>query len=547
MGKRKKAKKKEKVAKEKRDIVEEKVDDEMAHSHNISTPTKSLNSADLTNTKGGSVGNTASSNVSSCSSSNVSNENQLPSTTIVTHQTSLSRNSPKKKKLTTNVTKKEDIRRVYDINPTVLYKYIENKFWGDVILRCEEEKCEASIWIVRYETMESTPMEEEYESKAYPIRWKMLPVHAAIIFNAPLNVIKCLVMSYPDGLRSKDDRKMLPLHLSARMLSSNDVFNYLLHTFPGGVKQKDYKGRTPGKILLECNDGRKDKEKVTVLMKCMTKFFENNDGKIAEIIKKPIQTMDYDVNPTYLVKLIERKLWRDTIERCDKYPEEASIWMCRHQEVKDKENVNQVIRWKILPLHSAIVLHSPPEVIEALIDAYPMGVKDVDERGMLPLHMAFRLGCDLEISTILVDSYPEALGQKDKKGHTPLRILKAYRKKYQKDKEKNKNNEPKSVLDKNREELIKFYIGRHTYHGSSDCDSGYDSVSEMDSSDDSDISSVDESNIKKKGVETDSLFYKGMLSNFGKLTAQRIQDFPQFVSSALTCGHITEKETKNQV
>merc|ERR1712238_229940 len=230
-------------------------------------------------------------------------------------------------------------------------------------------------------------------------------------------------------------------------------------------------------------------------MKCMTKFFENNDGKIAEIIKKPIQTMDYDVN--------------------------------------------QVIRWKILPLHSAIVLHSPPEVIEALIDAYPMGVKDVDERGMLPLHMAFRLGCDLEISTILVDSYPEALGQKDKKGHTPLRILKAYRKKYQKDKEKNKNNEPKSVLDKNREELIKFYIGRHTYHGSSDCDSGYDSVSEMDSSDDSDISSVDESNIKKKGVETDSLFYKGMLSNFGKL--------PQFVSSALTCGHMTEKETKNQV
>ena len=68
----------------------------------------------------------------------------------------------------------------------------------------------------------------------------------------------------------------------------------------------------------------------------------------------------------------------------------------------------------------------------------------------------------------------------------------------------------------------------------------------MDSSNEnSDISFFVESSIREKGEDTDSVCYKGILSDFGKLIAQGIVDFPQFAYSTLTYSHNTEKETKN--
>ena len=116
---------------------------------------------------------------------------------------------------------------------------------------------------------------------------------------------------------------------------------------------------------------------------------------------------------------------------------------------------------------------------------------------MLPLHMAFRLGSSPEVAAILVDAYPEALTYRDSKGHTPLHILRAYRKKYDKEKAEGK---PKSdaIVDRNRRALIKFYSGRSSYERFSrsrsqlkDMDSG--TVYDNDSSDYSTDSDYDDS------------------------------------------------------
>lgn len=108
--------------------------------------------------------------------------------------------------------------------------------------------------------------------------------------------------------------------------------------------------------------------------------------------KKPANEADYDTQPSVLIKLIEKKMWKQAITRCVDFPAEASIWMCRLQKVKGENDVKKEVRWKILPIHSAIVLHSPVELIESLVDAYPQGLRKGDDRNMLPLHMAFRLG-----------------------------------------------------------------------------------------------------------------------------------------------------------
>jgi hypothetical protein len=256
--------------------------------------------------------------------------------------------------------------------------------------------------------------------------------------------------------------------------------------------------------------------------------------------KSKAKEADYDSKPTALIKLIERKMWGQAKVRCIENPEEAAIWMCRLQEVKDnKSNKKSEVKWKILPIHSAIVLQAPVEMIEALVDAYPQGLRKGDDRDMLPLHMAFRLGASPETTAILVDSYPDALKKKDRKGHTPLHILKAYKRKYTKERAEKKSKRSKkdapaeSLMDKNRKKLIKFYLGGRTYGADDDVTlAAFDSEDEeedYDSADDSTIIFDDEE------YAYDELFYKNMFTDFGNLAKKGISHLPIMVRDTFSC------------
>lgn len=247
--------------------------------------------------------------------------------------------------------------------------------------------------------------------------------------------------------------------------------------------------------------------------------------------KKSIREVDYDTTPTALIKLIERKMWEQAITRCVDYPDEASTWMCRLQEVKGEGNEKKEVRWKILPIHSAIVLHSPVELIEALVEAYPQGLRKGDDRKMLPLHMAFRLGASPETTAVLVDAYPEALKKRDAKGHTPLHILKAYRRKYQKERTSGTKKES-TKMDKNRKQLIKFYLGGRNYGGGDD-----DTLAPYDSdSDSSDVS--DDSTVlfdEDEDDDYDRLFYRNMLTDLGNMAVRGISNIPGMFRDTLAC------------
>ena len=233
---------------------------------------------------------------------------------------------------------------------------------------------------------------------------------------------------------------------------------------------------------------------------------------------------------------MEKKKWEEAIQRCVDYPQEASTWMCRLQEVDGADKKKTEVRWRILPLHSAIVLHAPVEVIEALVDAYPDGIKTGDDRQMLPLHMAFRLGASPETAAVLVDAYPDALSMKDSKGHTPLHVLKAYRRKYEKEKKKGKR--LSSAIDRNRKDLIHFYLGnrksRNHSAGQRFKDDGtveaklpfYNSASDDGYSDSSGNESED---------EYDSLFHKDMFADFGRLTVEGFSNIPSVLRDTMQC------------
>jgi hypothetical protein len=79
------------------------------------------------------------------------------------------------------------------------------------------------------------------------VRWRLLPLHAAIIFRAPFRIVDCLLSAYPGAAAFKDDQGMLPLHLAFRQQPVVDfrIMEEILIAYPAGLTVRDRKGRTP--------------------------------------------------------------------------------------------------------------------------------------------------------------------------------------------------------------------------------------------------------------------------------------------------------------
>jgi hypothetical protein len=127
---------------------------------------------------------------------------------------------------------------------------------------------------------------------------------------------------------------------------------------------------------------------------------------------------DFDRNPTPLYMSIQKKQWKDTVALARSYPEEARMWVSR----KEKDGR---MRWRLLPIHAAIVFKAPEEVVEALLAAYPKSAQAKDDQGMLPLHLAFRNGSTEGIVNLLLVAYPQSIEVKDRKGRIPLFLAQA--------------------------------------------------------------------------------------------------------------------------
>ena len=123
---------------------------------------------------------------------------------------------------------------------------------------------------------------------------------------------------------------------------------------------------------------------------------------------------DYDNNATTLYELLESSAWEKARIRCRTHPEEVRTWIVR----RDKSSQ---VRWKLLPLHAAIIFQSPSIVISSILERYPVAATRQDDQGMLPLHLAFRHKQeDEDLLELLLLENPRAVHQKDRRDRTPL-------------------------------------------------------------------------------------------------------------------------------
>ena len=336
----------------------------------------------------------------------------------------------------------------YDLGPTQLYTFIENKHWESAIERCRTTPTEVKTWISRREPDDPNK-----------IRWKLLPLHATCVFRAPLHLIEALIASYPQGPSLMDDQGMLPLHLACRNGASRGVVMTLLNAYPHSINVKDKKGRTP--LNLVENSNSQNKESVIEAMQAFRISFENNslpppgtglraispamvahhhpvvvnganttNTSSSNMMTSPTagssnnnnnnmmmttptfgeREVDYE-NRTILFRLVLKKDWEGVSTRLHLFPDEASTWIVT-------KGFNGNLRF--LPLHKACVLSPPPAIIVSLIQAFPDSTNRCDQDGWLPLHCACFYNAPVASIEAILLADPKAAQKKDDDGRLPL-------------------------------------------------------------------------------------------------------------------------------
>ena len=130
-----------------------------------------------------------------------------------------------------------------------------------------------------------------------------------------------------------------------------------------------------------------------------------------------IDTCDFELDCIPLFKHIEQEMFAETINFlstgywpgsffADSNPpqRQARTWVTRFDYNEGKQ-----VRWSQLCLHLAIVVEAPLELVRALVELYPQGVRCTDDQQMLPIHLALKHGSQDTIVAYLLKKFPEAV------------------------------------------------------------------------------------------------------------------------------------------
>lgn len=170
----------------------------------------------------------------------------------------------------------------YDKNVTNLYQSIESGAWSAVQCFFETEK-----WSYMHFTRDATSPSEQartwvtrFQSDG-EVRWSQLPLHAAIIFQAPRRLVENLIKLYPLSIRCTDDQGMLPLHLAFRVGADDKVMNLLIKSFPEALVTQNERGLFP--YAIDGTNSRKEyNESIKQIVKHISRQITLSQEKLSK-------------------------------------------------------------------------------------------------------------------------------------------------------------------------------------------------------------------------------------------------------------------------
>ena len=125
----------------------------------------------------------------------------------------------------------------YDTDPTDLFQALEAREFG-----------------YSFDMYKQVPLQFNKECKTWVVargkqkdqlRFRALPLHAALVFGAPVELVKKILNAYPLAARGRDVKGRLPIHLAMEHNASEELVGLIINAFPKGMLIVDKKNMTP--------------------------------------------------------------------------------------------------------------------------------------------------------------------------------------------------------------------------------------------------------------------------------------------------------------
>jgi len=127
----------------------------------------------------------------------------------------------------------------YDKNPTDLFQALEARQFGyaDEMFHQVNKQFtkDCKTWVVA----------RGQKKNSSQLRFRALPLHAALVFGAPDDMVKKILNAYPKATRGRDVKGRLPIHLAMEHNASEEMITSIIESFPKGFLAKDKKEMTP--------------------------------------------------------------------------------------------------------------------------------------------------------------------------------------------------------------------------------------------------------------------------------------------------------------
>tara|TARA_B110001452_G_C15225718_1_gene424817 strand:+ start:320 stop:2293 length:1974 start_codon:yes stop_codon:yes gene_type:complete len=220
-----------------------------------------------------------------------------------------------------------------------------------------------------------------------------LPLHFAVEFSAPHDVILELLKAYPAGVRTSDVFGMLPLHYAVSAKADMTVIRELLSVWPDAVSSADAHGTTPFEMISEYRQTDPWRAAVGAeLPRRFTAGFHPPENA-PSIFHRGALTQEGWSQALALLS---------TDKSC--------------ATVKDGE--------RMLPIHWAALYSAPVDVVDALLAAFPTSAAAKCAHGRVPLHYAIigRAAQDVVAALIIADPAAINIRSGGLVGGTPLQI-----------------------------------------------------------------------------------------------------------------------------
>ena len=136
---------------------------------------------------------------------------------------------------------------------------------------------------------------------------------------------------------------------------------------------------------------------------------------------KDNNVVDYEQNATDLFQALEEGQFSYADEMYKQvkgqFNSECKTWVVSREVTKDGERKH---RFRVLPLHVALVYGAPDELIKKIMNAYPKAARAKDSHGRLPIHLAMKYNASEQLIWAILGAFPKGFFVKDNKGMLPL-------------------------------------------------------------------------------------------------------------------------------